>query len=446
MGGLIQALETAKLSLLNTQLQIQTANNNISQAENENYHRQTVELVTNPPVRYGHHFIGTGARVYRIRQEIDRFVEQRLFNAISGESDFATRSFYLDTLSTYAFDDGESGVSSLLRNFWDAWDDLSANPGEAEKVSVVKAAESLADFIRSTYQSMAEVAGDIDKDLEQTVDRANELIQKITEYNSQIVRTEYPLDPGNSEIRDTANSLRDLRYEAIKELASLIPISVQEQENGSVVVSVTDNVGDPPVLQEIPLIYGNTGTDFTTLVYDGNGEFHYNGYAQSPSHSLDGGKINGLLTSYDDLNTVMDEFNRFAVSLIDEVNSRHADVFSGTGADDIQVSTTFDPDPTLALYVSNLQDTNIASLGDFTFAEYLSQIQHNIGSLHESAEDRHSFYSALVDEVQEQQQSISGVSLDEELVDLIKFQQLFQASAKVITTVSELMNTVVNMV
>lgn len=440
MVGLILALETAKLSLLNTQVRIQTTSNNISQAENENYHRQTVELVTNPPVRYGHHFIGTGARVYRIRQEVDRFVEQRLFDAISKEGDFATRSFYLDTLSTYAFDDGESGVSAVLRNFWNAWDDLAANPGEAEKASVVGAAGSLADFIRSTYQSMSDLADDIDQDLQQTIERANELLQKIADYNGQIVRTEYPLDPGNSEIRDTANSLRDLRYEAVKELASLLPISVQEQQNGSITVSVVDNG------VEIPLVYGTTGTDLRTLVYDGNGEFHYDGYPPSPSHDLNGGKINGLLVSYDDLNRIRDEFNLFASGLISEVNSIHPDVFLGAGADDIQVSSTFDPDPALALEVSNLQDKNILSLGDLTFAQYLSQIQSNIGKLHEDAEDRHSFYSALVEEVKRRQQSISGVSLDEEMVDLIKFQQLFQASAKVITTVSQLMTTVVNMV
>lgn len=448
MSSLIQALETSKQTLINTQVQIQTTNNNISQADNTNYHRQKAEILNNPPTQYGRHYIGTGARIYRIQQEVERFVEQRLFDAVSKEAYFSTKSSYLETLSAFIFDDGDTAISNVLRDFWSSWNNLAVNPGDAEKATVKGTAEYLVETIRTTHDSLSTLNQNIDDELGETIDRVNSLLDTIAEYNRQIVRSEYPLDPDHPEIRETANSLRDMRYEAIKELASLLPISVEEQNNGSVTIWVTDMAGNPPVQTEIKLVYGDAGTEFGSLVHDGNGTFHYEGQPPGGSHILEGGKIGGLISSYNNVAQVMDNLNTFTSSLIDEVNTYHSSntVFDGSDASDISVNDSFNPDPSLALYVSSLQDEQISSLDNLSFGKYLASTQHTIGLWQQNAEDRYSFYSSLVTEVQTQQQSISGVSLDEELVNLIKFQQIFQAAAKVITTVSDLMNTVVDMV
>ncbi len=113
---------------------------------------------------------------------------------------------------------------------------------------------------------------------------------------------------------------------------------------------------------------------------------------------------------------------------------------------DLTMAANASTTPSQASQISQLQNTTIAGLGGGTFAEYLSRLQNDLGSVAQAAGDRASFYHSLRSTMQEKQQGISGVSIDEELVELIKFQRIFQAASKVIQTSSQLLDTVVNMV
>jgi len=101
-----------------------------------------------------------------------------------------------------------------------------------------------------------------------------------------------------------------------------------------------------------------------------------------------------------------------------------------------------------ALAISNLQDTKVTFVdGSISkFSGYLSNIQETMGNDGKNASTQSTYYQKLKTELQAQQQSISGVSTDEEMVDLIKDQQIYQAAAKIISQVSELLQTVINMV
>jgi len=81
-----------------------------------------------------------------------------------------------------------------------------------------------------------------------------------------------------------------------------------------------------------------------------------------------------------------------------------------------------------------------------TFLEYLSRTQEQVGLDQQDALSEADFQAALLEHLQAQQQSVSGVSIDEEMVDLIKFQQIYQAAAKVITHAAEMLDTAIQMV
>lgn len=445
MAGLIQALETGKLTLLNTQTQIQTVNHNISRANDKTYHRQMVKLVTNPPLRDGKFFVGIGARIQNILQGWDPFLEQRLFRSTSFEKDYETRSYYLDLLSTYMRDDGEGGISAALKAFWNSWDTFDANPdGAAEKQNVISTAKNLASIIRESYKDLLQLSQDIDKDLDNTVGRINDLLQQISDYNAKIRIAE-----GSGA---QANDLRDKRYALIQELSQYMPIEISTPDDWKTIVIKTDNSlwG-----ASIDLVNENNWQSVSASIEDSNGALTVNTINTITLSNPEGGKLSGLAQAKKQIQDTVTALNTFSGQLYENVKFNEIDVFTSSNAQDFDVNLTIDnlslannttTTPSQAYRISQLQNISLADLGNKTFSEYLSEIQTSIGTVKQSAEDRQDFYSTLKSTIEQKQQSISGVSIDEEVVDLIKLQHLFQAASKVIQTASQLLDTVVRMV
>lgn len=449
MAGLIQALETGKLTLLNTQTQLQTVNHNISRANDKTYHRQTVKLTTNPPLRDGKFFVGIGARIQNIIQGWDPFLEQRFLNSMSLERDYETRSYYFDLLSAYMRDDGESGISYALKAFWNSWDSFDANPeGAAEKQKVIETSKTLASMIRESYGDLSKLSVDVDNDLSQTVNRINDILRQISDYNTRIRLAE-----GSGA---QANDLRDRRYTLIQELSQYVPIKISTPDDWKTVTITTDNALwglslDLVTYNDWEAISASIDNTGILTVSSGAGMI----ILSDPG----GGKLSGLAQSKKQIQGVMENLDTLANELFVNVWFDGINVFSSGSAwnfdvnltsDDLSLSANVNNPPlgysSWAHYISELQNAPIWGLGNKTFSEYLSEIQSSIGTVKQSSEDRQDFYSTLKNTLEQKQQSISGVSIDEELIDLIKLQHLFQAASKVIQTTSQLLDTVVRMV
>ncbi|MGA2226996.1 MAG: flagellar basal body rod C-terminal domain-containing protein, partial [Syntrophobacteraceae bacterium] len=129
-------------------------------------------------------------------------------------------------------------------------------------------------------------------------------------------------------------------------------------------------------------------------------------------------------------------------------------VFNGADASSIAASNTFMSAQTSAQLSSTaqamaaLQNTQV-TFTDGTVAtpeEYLSNIQQTVGNDVQQAGNNQSFYDTLQSQLQTQQQSFSGVSVDQEMINVIQDQQVYEAAAKVVSTVDTLMGTAINMV
>jgi flagellar hook-associated protein 1 len=444
MAGLSSILDIARNTLLTEQVLIQTASNNISNADSTAYHRQTAKVVTNPAQRTRAGYMGTGAHVEKITQARDQYIEQQLMASISQKSDYTTRSSLLETIETYLQDDGATGISSDLGNFWDAWDALSQNTeGSAEQQQVVSAAESLADTLQTTSANLISLQEKIQSQTGDTVTRINNLLSKIADYNKSIAG----LEAGGQ----SANDLRDLRYQALTDLSELAGIFYTEETNGSVTVNLTDGS------TSVTLVSGqNSGS----LSFDkGTGLVSYqdaSGDTIAPSsNDLSGGTLAGLLASSQKITEYSNRLNTFASELIDQVNAAYDStgakkVFDGSNAADIAVNSTFkdstNVDGTNATDIANLQNTKLTDLGNSRFSDYLAAIQEQIGLDQENATSCADYQKALVDELQTQQQSVSGVSIDEETINLLKYQQIYQAAAKIVNITQTLLNAVIQIV
>ncbi len=429
MAGLTLTMLTAKDALLNTQIQIQAASNNISNADNKGYSRQKAVLVTNPAYKTYGGWVGTGATVSTIVQMRDQFLDQKLTGSISDESKFSSLASELSTVSAVFQDNGESGISDALGAFWDSWDLLSQNPaGTVEQTGVYDSAKNLADTINSASSALSSEADSIPGQIQDAVDQANTLISKIADINKAITKTETSAFP--------ANELRDQRYQALKDLSAIIPVSWSEDANGGVTVTTTDESGP------VTLVTG--GTVNTVL---------------DSSNTISGGSLGGLKEALADTNSYIDMLNDFAQTLISNVNSVHSqnggtDVFSGTGAGDITASTDFmsgqastdEADRAIAMTQLQGQAVTFTDGSKATLGQYLSLIQKQIGTDVQQAQSSQSVSQAMVTQLDAQQQSVSGVSIDEEMVDLIQFQNIYQAAAKVISQTSQLLNAVIDMI
>ena len=455
MSSLTISLEVARSTLLNTQVQMGTVSQNIANADNPAYARQKALLATNPALKTAAGYLGTGARVDQIIQQRDQYVERSLMRSIASQSDYEARATALATVGAQLLDDGDEGISSALGTFWDAWEALSQNPsGLSERTAVTQATTNLASVIRDASSRLADTAADLELEVRSEVGTVNGLLERIASLNEAI-----RLSEGGGQ---SANDLRDLRYQALTNLAESLPISYQEETNGTLTITIED------ASTEITLVsgheYGELGYDTTEH------QLTYTDYQSSTygDFELSAGRLNGLMTVFratgtaNDLAYVLDNpdapdltyadrLNAFASMLITEVNGAFgADVFSGTDATDIELDSGFALDPDLdadlALSVAALQENKFDELGGSTFSGYLSSIQQQLGLDEQNAAAQGSFYESLRLQLENQQQSVSGVSLDEELVDLLRLQQVYQAAAKIVQYTSAMMETIMEMV
>jgi len=107
--------------------------------------------------------------------------------------------------------------------------------------------------------------------------------------------------------------------------------------------------------------------------------------------------------------------------------------------------TTIPGDNTKALAIAGLQQSNITDLGDSTFTDFYKGIVSTVGTMSREASDNVNFDKNLLTEIENRQQSASGVSLDEEAANLIKFQRAFEAGAMMIKVTDELLQTVLDL-
>jgi len=440
MAGLSSTLEIAKSTLLNQQLLIQIASHNIANADNTTYARQKANLITNPTSRIQAGWVGNGSRIDQITQIRDQYLERQLLTSTAQASDYNTRASFLELMGTYLNDTGEVGISSSLGSFWDAWDALSQNPtGLSQQQGVISASETLASSIQSAQSNLTSLKEQIQSQTGATVNQVNSLLSQIGDYNYSIIR----MESGG----DSANDLRDQRYQALTELSELVGTSFVEEDNGSITVTLQDGEN------AITLVSNH---EAGSLAYDQDaGLVSYtdaSGGSFTPDpNDLTGGTLSGLVYSMQKTTEFNDRLITVANELISQVNTLYgSEIFYSDSTTIIAVSDSFKADPTAvsgdsATAVAELQNTKLAALDNSTFVGYLATIQEQIGLDQQDAASSAEFQEALVDYLGTRQQSVSGVSIDEEMIDILQYQQIYQAAAKVVETTRALLDAVIAM-
>jgi len=467
MLGLFNTLNLGARALQANQLGVEVTGQNLANSSNAAYSRQRVTLSTSTPTPTNLGMQGTGVQATSIQQVRDAMLdgEMRDESSVGGywssqqsalEDAQAQLGEFLNLSATGSASDSK-GLSDQLNNLFNAFQSLATSPSSiTQRQNVINQAQSLAAGLNQASQQLSGLNGDLNTSVGNNVTAANQLLSQIADLNNQIVKA--------TAAGGTANDLNDTREQALENLAKLTNIQTTTNANGTVDVSIGGT----------QLISGNPSQTLDTLqAYDsGNGQLLVRTATGGTPLTLSGGSIQGTIDARDGaLQTLRSHLDTLASSLISQVNGIYsggydlnggtgASFFTGTDAATIGVNSSLATDPsrlqaagvsgatgdnTVALALAKLGQQSIAGLGNNTFSGAFASQVGSFGFAVSNANAEVNNHNSVATMLQNQRDSVSGVSIEEEVANLITFQQAYSASSKIISTVDQMLQTVVNL-
>lgn len=459
MPGLFQGIEIGKRALMTHQYTLQTIGHNIANVNTPGYSRQRVGFSASLAQNTTIGMIGTGVAVDSITHIRDLFLGSQFRHENKSLGQWTYREKVLSQIESLFGEPNDNTVSAQLQEFWNAWDDLSRNPDAPEyRENLIAVTGELVNIVHGLATQLTRLQGSIDRDMQAQTDLINGLASQIAHLNNQVTREEL----GGT----MANDLRDQRDRLIDDLSSLVDVTTQEDRQGAVTVYIgatylVDHNYTRPVSTSL---VNDNGSMRHEMVWDDN---------KLPITNLNG-QIKGLNDSRDEIiPRHIENLNLLVKTIVEEVNAIHRSGYNMNGQTGIdffdpnnldaatfQISATLlvdlnnlsasgtldglPGDNTVALAIRELQHGRLMSNGAATFSEYYNSM---IGSLGVESREASSFkenYELVVHQIENSIQSVQSVSLDEEMTNMIKFQHAFNAAARVITTMDQALDTVIN--
>jgi flagellar hook-associated protein 1 len=422
-------LQTSLRGLLAEQRALDVTSHNIANANTEGYSRQeatlqTADALALPPVGQ----LGTGVDVAGYKRIRDTFLDLQYRAQAMQVGDGSTRADALDQAELRLAEPGDNGIGARLNTFWGAWSDLANTPDSgAARQALVAGAQTLAGSINDLDAGLQTVSGQAGAELTALTGNGGELQQLGRE-----------LAGLNGAIRDAQavggqpNDLLDRRDLVLDKLPGLAQVSVADNGSGSIRVTL-GGAGSPLV-------------DGATLTWP------------PPAMTSPGGKIGALMDLSSPTGTIASyrgQLAGFAQTLTAQVNAIYQ---PAAGVDFFAYDTatsTLSVDP--AVTASSVKAGSGAA-ADNSAARAIAELRGTPGGPDdlysrlvtrigtEVADARRGTLnaSALSDAIQDRRQSAAGVSLDEEMTSLIRFQRGYQAAARAMTTTDEMLDVLIN--
>ncbi len=477
--GLSASLEIGKTGLKIYQVATEVVSENIANVNTPGYSRQRVILESAPPSTANGFPLGTGVKISSVERYYDALLQKQLVNAGTTSGYDSKKSDVLQQIEPVFNEVAQDGLGTAISDFYSSWQDLSLNPtGTAERQAVLSKAQIMVDQFHKVSGTLNDAMVAQNESLPSQLDSINTTLANIAQLNSQIRSTE--LVSGN------ANEMRDQRDYLVRQLADNMAINYTENSDGTTSVNYTDSTGtysliDPngtPPAATLSTVANGTLPDGTTPKYDVQ-LTPASGGATATIAPVTGGIGATLVTRDVTLQGYLDQVNTLANTLINGdgtsngVNAQHQAGFdlsgtagmafftftAGSEASSIALNTNLTTDKIAAsgsatvagdngnaLLLAQLRNTSYTSLSNASVGNSYNSLVSQIGVDVKAAETTVSNDDAFMKQLTTLRDSNSGVSLDEELTDLIKYQRSYQASAKLISTVDSMMETLLNMI
>ena len=471
-SGLFHTLNIGEQALYTTRQGVDTASHNIANANVEGYSRQRINVRSREPQWMHGVVVGSGAYIKDITRSHNQFVEKQINRAqqVSGEA--SGRFEALKTLESIFSPELSSGVSDEITNFFNAMQDLSLSPDDiAIRTSLRENAKNVLGAFKRVDSEIRQRRLDLNDIVVQECSEINSRLQGVSKLNLQIQEIE--VTPGAF-----ANDLRDQRDLLMRELTEKVQINYYEDEFGNFCVRGPEDIIliDRGYVGEFNVIANTKNDGFADLlITDPDG-----GHQRNVTRKLDCGRLKGLVDVRDNIcSDLIKKNNDMATNFVSRINDIHRkgygirgfeestgrDFFKPvanvtTAARDLDISDDIADsidaislagtplaggDNIIANELLSLKHERIMDDGRTNLVEYYANYVGNLGIEINRANHVKEANDLVVNDLQSQRDAVSGVSLDEEAVSLMKWQSNFTASSKVITTVDEMLDTVLNL-
>lgn len=458
---------------------VSTAGNNLANVNNPDYARQRVKIGEDGMINTIFGPRGMGVEVQAFEHMRDTVLDREVLRETSINASLTSQqaalakaesslgqevsrtgdSPFIDGATSDS--SGTGGIAETLNDFFNAFHSLSANAGsDAEKEALIQKAQILTEKLNVTSERFNDLRDDLTLEVETDIGDANRIIKEVARLNSEIARAE-------ANNAGQALSLRDQRQALLEDLSEYVQVKVEDVEgsSGQVRVYVPTIGGSSPQVDLVnlgryePITFDDSGATPVFTVKEGDVRI-----------DIKGGSVHGALTSRDGAIAAYQRgLDDLASNLVTEVNALYSDsgndtnFFADTGdaanfaAGGISLAAGLDStslrtsntstelgDNTLILAIAELGDKKIGSLGDRDMSSFYRSVVTTLGENVSKVESRLEDEQIVFKLLKEQQDSVSGVSIDEEMTDMMKYQRAFEATGKYIRAIDEMLDVIIN--
>lgn len=452
------SFDIGQKALRANQLGLTVTGQNIANVNNSSYSRQEVILTSVASSSKLSTSPGGGVDVISIQAAKNQFIDSRLRSETSTTGRLSAQQQALIPLEATFNDTSTGGINSALNTFFSSFRNLDINPASTSlRINVVESANALATAFNSTRNRLTDIQNQTDKLLQADVSNVNSLLDKIAKLNVEIGGTE--------SVNANNNELIDQRSDLLNQLSEYIDINITKNEDSSLTVSLSD--GRALVLNDKVFQLETTSTPPNGLT-----NITLNGQAAT----IKNGRIKGLLDGIGQIGTKISDLDNLANTISSRVNALHqnaVDLDGNTGtsffvssdgnaisAANLSISSSIKGNPRLlaaaeaskssgdgtnARQIANLLTDNNSQVGSRTgsFSSIYSSFVAEVGQALKSTEDLLSTQQAILAQTNEQRNAFSGVSLDEETINLLRYQRAFEAAARFLKVSDEITRTII---
>ena len=421
MSGLLSTLNTAKSGMNVSQVAIQTTSHNISNINTPGYSRQRVNQSASSPYsmpgknsNFGAGQIGTGAQIDNVTRIRNSFYDYQYRSESHQYGSTSVKYEYFKNIEGIFNEPSDTAISSSLNSFFNSWSELSKDPqSSGVKSVVIENGKYLSNSINSAFKRLESLEEGLDKQSEYIMDEVNSMLSQLDklEKNIKIIQ-----GSGKS-----PNDFLDQRDQLLDNLSFKL------------------NINDKDVKATLK------------KAYDANGKVTLDDLTKSGVKIS--GELEGTLSMKQEINKYKDGLKQLSNTITSNVNDAAGqEIFKAKDGELISINPEMLQEPEkinvtadIALKVYELKSEKININGkDMTINTFYNSMIQNLGQSSAAVIRDESNQSKLLENIDSSRSSVSGVSLDEEMISLVQLQHTYSANAKVMSTIDSLLDVVVN--
>lgn len=432
---------------------LEVTSHNIANANNPAFSRQRIIFETDISDLNAGKVWGNGVRIADVQRVRDSLIEAHIRETNSKFYNNSRQSQLINNIESFFAEPGDLGLSNLFAGFFNSFDELATAPNSLPlRSNVINAAQKLAAKVNSVNSSFIRLKKDIKDEFQNQVQAINTLLKQIYQINKEQFNNSYK--------GLAVNDLLDKRDELINQLSQIVNISVTIDQNNNASISIGGALA----------VDGLHAAEFE--VAEENGKLNLKLKGGNIPIVLNGGNLNALSVIYSEkIPEYQQKIDQIVNSFVDAVNQAHSQGYSITNPPQTglnffdsyengklkvnetilnnpeMISVSADGDSAngdIALQIAGLRDAQLVN--GSTIIDSYSAFINGLGNDALLQSNFAQSNDLVLSQLEDQRQSLSGVSIDEEMTNVLKFQRSYEASAKLITVADEMIKTILEMV